>query len=206
MLETRKIIFLVVSVILLAVLLWVFVWQPVFSPKKEKSLDNILSDLTTQATDVQDVTFDSEDQNANSRVTSKEIVKDVAPEEKQKRELENFVSYFVERFGSYSNQTNMDNIKELKSFATDSFSKYIDKYVDEIWNKHPYSLGYFGVVTKVVVVDIDNYSQNKTEFTVKIDARREEKTDSGENTYNQKVVVEVLKTQNGYKINKLEWK
>ena len=119
------------------------------------------------------------------------ITADNAPtlNEEQKREvnLEQIARMFAERFGSYSNQSNFENIKDLQVFMTDYMKKWSEEYIAE------HSTGaspiYWGVTTNALSIkssDIDD-----SEATVVVATRRRETSADHDNykVYNQDLKV-----------------
>ncbi len=205
MLQTRKIIFLVLSVIVLAVVLWLVVWKPLIAPQREKDLDTILNELA-QKGKPETANPNQESAVATPQAEVKYSLKELSQEEKLKQEIKNFVSYFVERFGTYSNQTDLSNLTELKDMSTASFAKFLDTYINDIKTKYPYRQGYYGITTKVVVVDFEDFNPADTRFRAVVETRRKEVRGDESREFNQKAEVEVIQDGEGYKINRVFWR
>ncbi len=205
MLQTRKIIFLVLSVIVLAVVLWLVVWRPLIVPQREKDLDTILNELAQKGKP------ETANPNQESAVTTPQVevkysLKELSQEEKARQEIKNFVSYFMERFGTYSNQTDLSNLTELRDMSTASFAKFLAAYIDDIKTKYPYRQGYYGITTKVVVVDFEDFNPSDTRFRAVVETRRREVQGDEIREFNQKAEVEVMQDGDEYKINRVFWR
>jgi len=86
--------------------------------------------------------------------TTVEITKENAPtlteEQREEVDLERLAFSFIERFGSYSNQSNFENIRDLELFMTSSMKRWANKYISQ--NRSKMGDIYWGVTTKALAV------------------------------------------------------
>ncbi|MFH1610282.1 MAG: hypothetical protein ABIA91_00115, partial [Patescibacteria group bacterium] len=81
------------------------------------------------------------------------IVDELSEEEKEKGFLTKTASAFAERFGSYSNQSNYENLTDLKYFMTTKMKRWVD---DKVAAKD-YSKSndiYYGMTTRTMKSEI----------------------------------------------------
>ncbi len=124
------------------------------------------------------------------------------------RDIEKFVTSFTERYGSYSNQANFDNIMILESSMTDGMRTWAKDYVDEQRARKISNSVYYGVITKAVgvnVIDID-IDGGVANFLVETRRRESFESKSGsDNVFNQSIEVRAVKSGKTWKIDKAFW-
>ena len=91
-------------------------------------------------------------------------------------DLERIASSFSERFGSYSNHSDYQNIKDLRIFMTDSMKNWADSYVaDQIRNQTDSTI-YYGITTKAVSVEMTSYDEDEGTAQARVETQRREST------------------------------
>ena len=120
-------------------------------------------------------------------------------------EIKNFAKDFVERFGSFSNQTNFENMELLKIKMTPRVRQFADGYVAGIKKDHPYTFGYFGITTQVVASELTYYEPSDNFTTLKLGTVREETAGSETKTYNQDVELELVKVGSVWRVDGIYW-
>lgn len=80
---------------------------------------------------------------------------------------------FTERFGSYSNHSNYENIVQSKEFMTKKMREWADAYLMELKNNSEYSGEYYGMITNVLVSpQIENFLPESGKVEVLVSAQR----------------------------------
>ena len=110
---------------------------------------------------------------------------------------------FIERFGSFSTQSNYENLSNLKIFMTTKMQQWADGFIEE--NQDESLNEYYGIVTSVVSIKTLSFDNNQAKFSVATQ-RRETKTQASEpNIFFQDIEV-FLKAESGsWKVDAAEW-
>lgn len=109
---------------------------------------------------------------------------------------------FVQRYGSFSNQANFRNLKDLYQNMTPQMYDWVSKNLVKESNNEV--LNYYGIKTKVLNYEIlENFEDSaKILFTV----QRSETTVKEIETYYQKIQINLLKQEENWKIDGAYWK
>ncbi len=116
-------------------------------------------------------------------------------------------SVFVERFGSYSNQSGFDNLLGLQIFMSKDMIKWSDDYVDNL-KEEAYNGLYYGIITKAVSQKMVKYDDDIGEAIVLVETRRREATMTIDNTadaFSQDILVSFIKEKGAWKVDKVNW-
>ncbi|MBI4779644.1 hypothetical protein HY797_04325, partial [Candidatus Falkowbacteria bacterium] len=65
-------------------------------------------------------------------------------------DLVRMASSFAERFGSFSNQSDYGNIRDLQIFMTDTMKVWAENYIADARAKKTQTAIYYGIVTKAI--------------------------------------------------------
>jgi hypothetical protein len=104
-------------------------------------------------------------------------------EQKQEINLERMARSFAERFGSYSNQSNFENIRDLQVFMTSYMKDWSDKYIAE--HSGGTSQLYWGVQTKGLTIKSSEVEESEATIVVSTQRREISGDSSNYKTYNQ---------------------
>lgn len=113
---------------------------------------------------------------------------------------------FVERFGTYSNQSDFSNMVDLHLFMTEKMRIWSDGYVADM-KKTNHDV-YYGITTKAVTQEIRSPKDDLSKATVMVKTRRREATTSIGNVskiFNQDATVELVKVGDEWKIDSIFW-
>lgn len=113
---------------------------------------------------------------------------------------------FVERFGSYSNQGNFENLSDLLSFMSPSMRTWAEKQIAEQAAK-PFQELYRGVTTKALSYTMKNYQPEQGRAEMLVSTQRHELIGSTINArvYNQDVVVKFVKDDGAWVVDSAFW-
>jgi len=129
------------------------------------------------------------------------------PEEAEHGQVKNLALSFTERFGSFSNQANYQNLEELKDLMTPAMVAWTNNFITESKAKDLTNAPYHAFITNALSFEEDNYSfySDKAEFIVK--CRRQESSGSPDNSsvYFQSIKITLLKQQDIWLVNSAEW-
>src|SRR3989339_206310 len=171
--RTKATIIIVAGVVVIAVIIGGFIWlnradQPLaeMAPAPKAELDD----------------------------TTAEVVKIAPPTvaEKQAASIGAVAKTFVERFGSYSNQSGYSSLAELEALSTESFAAWLESNcVPKLKKEHDPSGYYYEISTEAPMIASVEQSATAAKFVVT--TQRIEKTDNGEKTFQQDIVLDMKK-------------
>jgi len=114
---------------------------------------------------------------------------------------------FAERFGSYSNHSNYDNIVDLKIFMSAQMQTWADNFIKESRVKSVYSAIYYGLTTKALQAITRSYDESAgvAEILVKTQRRESTGTKSNARSFQQDIIISLVKEKGAWKINGASW-
>ncbi|MFA6534256.1 MAG: hypothetical protein WCT37_03725 [Patescibacteria group bacterium] len=115
--------------------------------------------------------------------------------------LERQAASFAERFGSYSNQNNFENFRDLLPLMTDSMKAWTEKQMSQ-----PRATGaYWGVTTRAFTVKIAETGKDSVSFLITTQ-RRESGADTNQTkSYNQDLKLTYVKTGDQWLVDGAFW-
>ncbi|MFH1744884.1 MAG: hypothetical protein ABH881_01805 [bacterium] len=123
-----------------------------------------------------------------------------------KEDLMRMSASFAERFGSYSNQSDFQNIEDLKIFMSEEMGVWADGYIATERIKMGDSSIYYGIVTKAVAEEVRSYDESV--MSVLVNTRRREmaaSTDNSSDTFSQDILIGLVKENGIWKIDSAFW-
>ena len=111
-------------------------------------------------------------------------------------DLKRVAMSFAERFGSYSNQSNFENIEHLKIYMTDSMAAWADRYVEETRAKNADTSVYYGITTESLKVEtiLFDEANNQAEFMITTQRKESHGTTSDLNVFYQDIKIVMVRT------------
>lgn len=111
---------------------------------------------------------------------------------------------FTERYGSFSNQNEFENLNRLLTYMTPRLQQSTQEFMASQALKQSSKDPYYGVTTDVVTITIQ--SQEDKRAVVLVDTRRRESRE-GQNTtvYSQSAKMVLVKQQGEWLVDKFEW-
>lgn len=119
--------------------------------------------------------------------------------------LESLAKSFTERFGSFSNQSNYENITELKLVMSDSMIVWADNFVEDQKQKTADSDEYYGITTKAISVKNTNLSDYNAVYMVSAQ-RVESFSDGKTNVFYQDIEITLVLENGEWKVDSAVWK
>lgn len=151
---------LVIGGCLILLVLGVFILYPVFRPADETTLP--VAAPTQQITDVSTLTPLPAATNNQQPADSVPVETPVeASEAVQRAEAERLARLFVERFGSYSNFSNFENITSMEPFMTDTMKEYANALKKEPQNGQSVN-DYYGVTSTIISLNTTRFSARQS--------------------------------------------
>lgn len=136
---------------------------------------------------------------AQTKVISNQIIGEA--------ELKKISASFVERYGSYSNQSGYKNIKELNVFMSKSMQAWASNYIEQTLSSNSDTSVYYGITTKAVVVETVEFSDELSSASFIVYAQRVETfgSNSSQRSFQQKATVDMIKEDGAWKVNRVVW-
>lgn len=123
--------------------------------------------------------------------------------------LKSLASTFSERYGSFSNQSDFKNLRDLTPLMTDKFSSQNNEYIKRQKEKGVDTSVYYGVASKTVKNKLISLNKQETKAVVKLTLqRREAKESINKNVriFYQDIVIGLQKEREEWKVSSAEWK
>lgn len=112
---------------------------------------------------------------------------------------------FAERFGSFSNQSNFENVEGLKPFMTPAMRTWADNFIRDAAAKMDPSAPYYGITTRTLEVVGKNVQESNATVVAKTQ-RREVKGNASPRVFYQDLSLTLKKVEGEWKVEKVEWK
>jgi len=112
---------------------------------------------------------------------------------------------FAERFGSYSNQSNYENISDLQVFMSRKMRVWADEFIAQA--KKNYSAIYYGVTTSAVSAEVKKFDAGSGQAEILVKTQRQESTvtmSNGATSY-QDLLLNFVKERNSWKVDSATW-
>ncbi|OGF26908.1 hypothetical protein A2477_03500 [Candidatus Falkowbacteria bacterium RIFOXYC2_FULL_47_12] len=122
-------------------------------------------------------------------------------------ELKSLSASFVERFGSYSNQSGYQNIRELDVFMSQAMQTWAASYIAQARASQADTSIYYGITTKAVVVGTNSFSDTdgRASFTVQTQRREAIGTSANERSFQQTADIALVKEAGVWKVDSVSW-
>lgn len=123
----------------------------------------------------------------------------------EQTDLRGFVGAFVERFGSYSNQSDFENVEDLYAFMTRRFQRQMEEYVAYERAKIVLGAPYEGVSTRVLSVSKISEGAGRMVFQARA-LRATEKSADGTRQEDYQNIELTLQEEGGqWKVDSAKW-
>ena len=129
-------------------------------------------------------------------------------EELDQEGIKRLAASFAERFGSYSNHSNFQNMEDLKLFMTDKMKAWSEDFVKTQALKQAGKTEYYGITTKAITKKMAEYDEGKGTARVLIQTQRRETIgQNGEaSSFGQSIEITLLKQGGTWKVDQAYWK
>ncbi len=137
------------------------------------------------------------------------VVPEVPSGEKLRSDISRLAAAFAERFGSYSNQGDFENLIDLKSLMTEKMQAWVDNFVAESKANQTDNEVYFGVTTKSVSSEIISLDETGGVARVKVSTQRREASGTMSDNvriYYQDLELNFNKIGGEWKVDEATWK
>lgn len=113
---------------------------------------------------------------------------------------------FAERFGSYSNQSNFENIADLYPFMTDKMRQWAEDYIAEARIKRASPVSYWGITTRALAVKILEQEKDRVLLVVTTSRRESTAEELTSKVFMQDIQILFVKENDFWKADSAEWK
>jgi len=185
--NTRRNIIIVISILLLLLLLWLLSFLiPKGTPKTESPTAQTQTTPTPSQTPftTQQLQQEKELRTQASGVTTT-------------------AKLFVERYGSYSNEANFQNVRDVIPVMSQAFAAAT---LADLANKKA-STGFYGVTTNVITADVVSQDESKGTAVIDLSTQRVEENGSAQNktTKYQKIQLTLVKESGVWLVDSAKW-
>lgn len=163
--------------------------------------DNTNTENTTNTNSETNTTTSTDSQtdtttNTNSEDTSNVVLSN------QRTSISRAATSFIERYGSYSSDSNFDNIDALDSVMTEDMKKQAQNVIKN-------GLGtteYYSITTQAVSVNFIDFVEGSTGATLEVFTRRTEQKGLNDPTiFSQTARLQLNRVDNQWKIDSFKW-
>jgi formate dehydrogenase maturation protein FdhE len=200
----RRILIIILVVVLVIVLIIAGV---VWFGSLDQNEVIVQQDVVQDQNDLQNNTNTQE----NNDIVDEQVNKPIAPiyteEDKQKAQLEKQVVAFTERYGSYSNQSDYENLEDLMKLMSRELKKWAENFISSKRSQNEDTSVYFGLTTKVLSTEIIDFDNDLGRARFEIEVQRREVVGSNVNArvYYKTANVGVIKESGVWKIDKINF-
>ena len=133
--------------------------------------------------------------------------REVTQDEVGQAELQRLASSFAERYGSFSNQSNFQNLKDLAMFMSAPMQERTNDYIEQSLSTRVDASVYYGMSTKALVADLKMMDDENGVGVVLVQTLRQEAKGDISNTTqkNQNIEVKFIKEEGDWKVDKAVW-
>jgi len=136
-----------------------------------------------------------------------EVKAPVVPKEVGEEDLKQMAGLFAERFGSYSNQSNYRNLRDLEIFMTAKLAAWAEDFIKkQIESKTDTSI-YYGISSKAISMTVKEFKAEEGLARIMVGTQRRESLATGANAagFGQNIEI-VFRKQGGiWKVDEANW-
>ncbi|MDD5289946.1 MAG: hypothetical protein PHT40_01950 [Patescibacteria group bacterium] len=128
----------------------------------------------------------------------------IAPTEEEKTRgfLIKTAAAFAERFGSYSSQSNFENLLDLKMLMTERMQNWVDSLV--VAGSAPATV-YYGLTTKALNTEIKNLDATSAEVLVSTQRQESVGSEVNSKVYYQDILISFVKEAGLWQVDEARW-
>lgn len=145
----------------------------------------------------------------SSRVIEPPKILEAKPATKEEMDQEaimRLAASFAERFGSYSNHANFQNMEDLKLFMTDRMQAWSDNFVKTNLSKQSGQAEYYGITSQAVTKKMLAYDEGKGTAKVLVQTQRRETAGQAEPvSFGQGIEIDLVKSGGTWLVDQAYW-
>ena len=119
--------------------------------------------------------------------------------------LKRLAASFAERYGSFSNQGDFENLKELRVFMTDSMVREVDAYIADAGSSGTATPAYVGMTTRALNSTVESLNESAGTATVRVNTQRQEVKSSGTRVFYQELVLKFIRSGEIWEVDSADW-
>ncbi|MDO9399408.1 MAG: hypothetical protein Q7T79_01850 [bacterium] len=122
-------------------------------------------------------------------------------------DLARIASAFTERFGSFSNQSDYGNIRDLKLFMSSKMQTWADNYISQAQASNQQTAIYYGITTKAITTEVKQFDSESGQAEILIKNQRKEAigTTINASTFYQNIIIKFIREKGAWKIDSAIW-
>ena len=122
-------------------------------------------------------------------------------------DLARLASAFAERFGSFSNQSDYGNIRDLEIFMTAKLKAWADNYITEARARANQTAIYYGIVTKAISTEVKQFDADtgQAEILVRTQRRESAGVSGNSSTFYQDISLKYAREQGVWRVDGVNW-
>ncbi|MFH0955597.1 MAG: hypothetical protein V1801_00035, partial [Candidatus Falkowbacteria bacterium] len=127
--------------------------------------------------------------------------------EVQADDLTRMASAFAERFGSFSNQSDYGNVRDLQIFMTDTMKNWAENYINDARSRKTQTTIYYGIVTKAISSEVKqfDFDAGGAEILVKTQRRESAGITGNSTTFYQDIIIKYVREQGVWRVDAIYW-
>ncbi len=163
-----------------------------------------------QETTVEAIVEEVEEKTEEEVTTNINVAEEVVEEaESKEMDEEDFVQQlaksFTERYGSFSNQNDYENLLDLKIYMTNKMQKEVDEFIEANKAEEGEEQAYYGITTKVLTLNKLSLEDDKGEYNVSCQRKEAKGLEGGSRTYTESAKIEFKKVDGQWKVHSFTW-
>ncbi len=189
--------------VLIGIVYMYFFYSPSKPDEQIKNEESQIIDSTPKGNGLKTDTSN----NASSKTVVEINTQFPSKSEVNKEDLKRMAASFAERYGSFSNQSNFGNIRDLKIFMSSDMQAWADDYIRTEIDKKTDSSIYYGATTRAVSQEVLNYDDGDGSAEILVHTQREEATGTTSNIsrFQQDIKLMFIKERKAWKVNGAYW-
>ena len=122
-------------------------------------------------------------------------------------DLARMASAFAERFGSFSNQSDYGNIRDLQIFMTGTMKTWADNYIIDARSRKTQTAIYYGIVTKAISSEVKQFDADTGSAEILVKTQRRESAGIAGNsaTFYQDIIIKYVREQGVWRVSGIYW-
>ncbi|EKD76539.1 MAG: hypothetical protein ACD_43C00068G0002 [uncultured bacterium] len=141
--------------------------------------------------------------NTNAVVTNDATTNTIVPALDDESALRRVINNFSERFGSYSTDTNYENIELTRSLMTETMSKTADSIINKDEQKQT---EFYSIESKVMNTTLTDYTPDATGATAEVSVRQTIIAGQANPSYQNKTArLTLVKVKDTWKVDSFRW-
>jgi len=197
----KRILGIIIVVVALAIIAGIV--YVIFFYKFSNSVEPIVEQPTTE----QPATLQPTTEQPIKSTTTVQTTSPFKKNEVRADDLVRMASAFAERFGSFSNQSDYGNIRDLQIFMTEKMKDWAENYISDARVKKTQTTIYYGIVTKAISGQAKQFDSDtgKAEILVKTQRRESSGTSGNSITFYQDILIKYVREQGVWRVDGIEW-